>query len=103
VKRRVRLTALAKADIQQASAWYEDRKPGLGAEFLDKVDETIGRIKNHPLAFRTVIDDLRRANVERFPFGIWFVIEPSGNVVVACLHAKRDLRLAKKRGLDLEP
>ena len=104
LKRRVRITALAKAEMRDAASWYEEKKPGLGAEFLDKIDETLDRIQDHPLSFRAIIDDLRRANVERFPYGLWFVAEPDGSIVIACLHHRRNNpKLAREHRKGLEP
>jgi hypothetical protein len=53
----VRLSALAALDIQQAREWHEVREPGIGDQFLQRVNETMTRIGQNP---RPVPDDHRR-------------------------------------------
>jgi hypothetical protein len=63
--------------IENAFAWCEERRSGLSDEFLEEVDATVaGRI--------------RRAVVHRFPYLLFYVIDPHEIVVLACMHASRD-------------
>ena len=43
--------AVAQAEIDRAAGWYENRKEGLGAEFLDRVSETLERIEMNPQVY----------------------------------------------------
>jgi plasmid stabilization system protein ParE len=52
LKHPVRLTALAEADIAQAFRWYEAKKPYLGEEFIERVEEAIEKIAQIPLYMR---------------------------------------------------
>jgi toxin ParE1/3/4 len=45
----------AELDIAEAYAWYENRRIGLGEEFLGSVDASIERIRRQPLIFRCVL------------------------------------------------
>lgn len=94
---KVRISRDAKTDIRLASQWYEEQREGLGAEFIDSVDEGIKRIGDNPLAYRVVAGDNRRANLERFPYALFYKVHDDV-VVVACLHAARNPRLAIERG-----
>jgi plasmid stabilization system protein ParE len=49
LKHPVRLTALAEADIAQAFRWYEAKKPYLGEEFIERVEEAIEKIAQEVL------------------------------------------------------
>ena len=93
----VRLTRAAEADIAQAFDWYEAKTENLGFEFIEQVERAIGRISEHPLSHRKMVDDVRRANLNRFPYGLWYRIDPDGSIVIACLHHKRNPRLASAR------
>jgi toxin ParE1/3/4 len=66
------------------------KREGLGVQFMDKVEDAIERIADHPLAFRPIVENVRRANLERFPYGLWFTLNEDGSIVLACLHHKRD-------------
>jgi hypothetical protein len=48
----VRLSALAALDIQQAREWHDAREPGLGDQFLQRVNETMTRIGQNPTSTR---------------------------------------------------
>jgi len=49
------------------------------------------------MAFSFLRGKLRRALVQRFPFGVFYVLTERHIVVVAVLHAARDPRLWGKR------
>jgi toxin ParE1/3/4 len=93
---RVILSRQAKLDVSKAVDWYEAQREGLGTEFIESVDECVGRIGANPLAYRVVSGDNRRANLERFPYALFYKVRDEV-VVVACLHAKRSPSLAKER------
>jgi hypothetical protein len=77
----------------QAVAWYEKRQPGLGAELLDAVNETISVIVKHPTLGARIPPDnkakTRRLLVSRFPFQIVYLASTDAIVVVALAHLKR--------------
>jgi toxin ParE1/3/4 len=80
----------AAADLRHARSWYDDIRPELGERFAVAVDKTIEAIAEHPLQFPVVHRGRRRAGVRRFPYGIFFEIQPERIVVIACFHAKRN-------------
>lgn len=51
----------AESDMLEAYAWYEDRRPGLGAQFLQAAESCLERIQRYPLAYAKVEDEVRRA------------------------------------------
>jgi plasmid stabilization system protein ParE len=81
---------VAEADITQAALWYEQRAPGLGADFLRAVDVALAEIARMPERFPVVHPTCRRALLRRFPYGVFFVVAPEIVSVVACMHASRD-------------
>jgi plasmid stabilization system protein ParE len=100
----VKLTRQASADIEKTAAWYEGQKEGLGIAFVDRVLEAVDTIAQNPKGYRKRIEDVRMAAVPKFPYGLWFRVVPEdGSIVIACLHHKRDVRLAKERALGITP
>jgi toxin ParE1/3/4 len=97
----VRLTPTADADVLRAAAWYEVQKEGLGAKFLDRVEHAVKRIAEAPLGHQKVIRDARKVELQRFPYALWYTVDPEENVVIACLHGRRDRVLAKERALGV--
>ena len=61
---------LAKVDIESTARWYEDRKPGLGDEFLDEVHRILDAVRENPLRFSIRFGQWRRANLRRFPYAV---------------------------------
>lgn len=93
----VRLRPEAEADVGDAYRWYEERMRGLGSEFLRAVDATLSAIERTPEAYPIVHESVRRALLRKFPYGLFYVIEPDGIVVLACFHARRDPKTWQER------
>jgi plasmid stabilization system protein ParE len=93
----VRFTAAAERDVTEAFNYYEEKREGLGLEFLERVEEAVEVISQNPKLHAAVIDDGRRVLLRQFPFAIWYVVEEDGSVVIGCIHSKRDERLAVSR------
>ena len=94
---RLVVRATAEADITGAALWYEQRSPGLGAEFLRAVDVILAEIPRMPERYPLVHREARRALLRRFPYGVYFVASPDLVSVVACMHAHRDPRRWEER------
>ena len=58
----------------------------------------LGEASRTAAAAATLDDLFRRAGVRRIPYGIFFDLEESRVVVIACLHGRRDPRRWKVRG-----
>lgn len=88
----------AEADIEEAYNWYEHRSAGLGDRFLDAVEATIDFVRETPQRFpekhREPDLTIRRALVEGFPYGVFFIWNEVADTtsVIACMHARRDPR-----------
>jgi hypothetical protein len=66
----VHLTRAAEADIAQAFDWYEAKTENLGFEFIEQVERAIERISAHPLSHRKIVDDVKRANLDRLAWSV---------------------------------
>jgi plasmid stabilization system protein ParE len=93
----VRLRPEAEQDLAEAARWYEDQQPGLGLKFLDEALATISAIAERPLASSAVYGSLRRALLHRFPFGVFFLVDADGAVVIGVFHGSRHPRRWKSR------
>ena len=85
-----RLKPRAFSDIREAYEWYEAQSNGLGGLFLRAVDESMDRIVEHPESYPTVIENVRKVMMPRFPYGLFYMVEEDTVVVLACYHASRD-------------
>ena len=94
-----RLSQLAVQDIAAARDWFEAKEPGLGGQFVERVNETISRVEANPFQYREVIRDARRANLRQFRYSVWFRIKPDHSVVIGCIAQRQDLSLARRRAM----
>jgi plasmid stabilization system protein ParE len=76
-------------DISGAYAWYEDLRPGLGAEFLGCVDACIETIVRMPQMHEAVYENYRRALVRRFPYVIFYEHASDVATIYGVLHSSR--------------
>lgn len=88
----------AAADIEAAAEWYEERRAGLGGEFLRAVRAALAAVERGPEQFGVAREPIRRALLRRFPYAVFYVVEPAQIVVIACLHARRDPHVWQSRG-----
>jgi plasmid stabilization system protein ParE len=80
----------AETEFNEAIDYYEDKDRGLGYDFAIEVYATLQRIAAFPKAWPTLKDEIRRALVKRFPYGVLYVIEEQEIKVVAVMHLHRN-------------
>ena len=87
----------AEADLEEAYAWYEFRRVGLGEEFLASVDVSIRSIRRSPKAGRQLHDTFRRALVRRFPYAVFYDYADETVTVYCIMHTARDPEAWRER------
>ena len=87
----------ARAEFDETALWYEDRQIGLGLQFVQEVEHAIELASTNPQRFALTHATVRRVQVRRFPYLIYYVHEPTRIVVVAVFHARRDPTIWQQR------
>jgi plasmid stabilization system protein ParE len=95
--RPIYLSPWVQREVQEAAKWYEQRSPGLGAAFLEVVEQALQSVVENPLRFPLVERDVRRVLLKRFPYGVFFRVRPDRLKVIAILHLYRDPRIWQRR------
>ena len=90
----LRLLDDAREEMRQSARWYEEKRSGLGDEFLDEVHAAFEEIEVHPKRFKKVeMEDsdreIRRFIVKRFPFLVVYEVRAEEVLIVAVAHGKR--------------
>lgn len=80
----------AEQDVAEAYAWYEDRRIGLGEEFLSSIDATMEAIRRTPEMYALIHECYRRALVRRFPYAIFYEHVEGTIIVYGVFHTSRD-------------
>ena len=87
----------AKRELRDAALWYNGRAPGLGAEFIESVRESVELIRKHPEIFPRIYRHIRRAVVKKFPFSLLYFIVDDHITVISVFHTSRDPEAWKRR------
>ncbi len=82
----------AEADIGEAYGWYENRRIGLGEEFLSRVDACVQQIIRNPEAYPPVHFSYRRALLRQFPYAAFYEYSDGHVTIYAVFHTARDPR-----------
>jgi toxin ParE1/3/4 len=84
-------------DVDDAYAWYEDRQAGLGEQFLAEVHRVLDRIEQDPELHAPIYQAVRHGRLKRFPYAVYYRVEPDRIVVIAIHHNKRNPRSWQSR------
>ena len=83
----------AENDVDRAAKWYEDKQPGLGANFIDDIIRVFDSLAENPLlnCRRHPSKDIRWKFAARFPYRIIYEVDEANRsvIVAAVLHAAR--------------
>lgn len=90
MSRRLLILPEAESELAESYRWYEDRWPGLGGEFMRCVDVCLASVRRNPGFYPLVHENIRKALVRRFPFGVFYKVRGETIVVQAIFHASRD-------------
>ena len=94
---RLLLEPEAQADLGEAFLWYETQRLGLGSEFFAEVALVLERIERMPESFVFIRGQTRRALLHRFPYAVFYVLDPDVVAVTAVMHGRRDPRRWQER------
>lgn len=87
----------AKNELRAAAARYEDKRHGLGQEFLSEVRGIAAKIRQNPLRCSFVSPSYRCCRVKRFPYGIIYRVDDDQVVIAAVMPFKRKPGYRKQR------
>lgn len=87
----------ATAEFDGATLWYEDRRPGLGAQFVSEIDNAVELASKYPDRYPVKHKEIRCVRAHRFPYSIYYIVEVEQIVVLAVFHARRDPAIWQSR------
>ncbi len=86
----VRFIPAARREFDDARKWYEQQRRGLGERFEASIHAKLLSIRERPNFYALVHDDLREASLSKFPYTIYFRVEPDEIIVASVFHQSRD-------------
>lgn len=96
-EQKIEFHSLAREELTESAKWYEERKTGLGDEFLDEIESKLERIARKPNSYSIVYENVRQASLTRFPYLIYYIIKSPLVFILSIWHKKRDRDGWKKR------
>ncbi len=87
----------AEMDLKEAFSWYEDKRLGLGYDFLLQVDAGFKFIERNPYVFQQEHKETRKFLIKRFPYKIIYIIKEENIFILAVIHGKRSSELISDR------
>ncbi len=85
----IRLLEPARAELDEAIAWYAEQAPGLGDAFLIEALKTIKLIEQFPTAWHPLTSQIRRCRLKRFPYSVVYTMDGDEILVLAMAHQHR--------------
>jgi toxin ParE1/3/4 len=98
VTRRVNLSIEAFAQVAEAFLWYQGQRPNLGWEFDSDLTAVFEMLRQLPEAAPQVHRGLRRALLRKFPYAVYYQLQPEEIRVRAVLHMRRRPRRWRRAG-----
>ena len=91
---KVRWFKRAAADAEEAVSFYEDRGPGVGLEFIERLRGAVSSIRDDPTRYPHWPDmpetlGVRRYRLSKFPYYVGYRVHDDEVVVVVVAHARR--------------
>jgi plasmid stabilization system protein ParE len=80
----------AEAEVNDAAAWYARQSVASAVKFVDVFEVALTKLGENPLQYQIVQDQMRRAPLRGFPYGLLYVVEEQAVVILSCFHARRD-------------
>lgn len=87
--KRARFTELARAELLAEVAYYENRRPGLGARFRAEVESASEHAAVSPQSGAPIAGVARRRLLATFPFGLIYTQTAYGILIHAVAHNRR--------------
>lgn len=84
-------------EIDEAYAWYEEQRQGLGEGFLAAIRVVLDQIESAPEIDASIYRAVRRGRLKRFPYAVYYRVQPDRIAVIAVQHNKRNPKTWQSR------
>ena len=84
------ILADAEAQVSEAAIWYEQRNKASATKFVSAFRSALEKISDNPLLYQTIDNEIRRAPVAGFPYGLLYAVSDEEIIVLSCFHGRRN-------------
>jgi plasmid stabilization system protein ParE len=86
---RARFLEPAEAETDDAVAYFDAQREGLGDRFEQDLLSTVTYIRQHPLSGKKLSARVRKFRLRTFPYDVIYVVDVDEVVIVAVAHHRR--------------
>jgi plasmid stabilization system protein ParE len=86
---KIRFLSPANEEVDDAVAWYKEKRDDLENAFLDELDRIVRLVRTHPLLAKEIEPEIRRFLFVRFPYSLIYGVDEDSIVVIAVAHQQR--------------
>ena len=97
MKRRWIIRPYVEDEIEEIAAWYDDRRPGLGDEFVDAITAAYADINLFPESGEAIEQEIRHHVLQRFPYAIYYAFLTDAVEVLKVVHHSRGDRVRNEK------
>jgi plasmid stabilization system protein ParE len=84
-------------DIAEAITEYRAISPALSERFGAELERVYSYITEYPEMYPVIYKNFRRALLHKFPYSVFYLIEPPTILIVGVVHQSRDEATWKRR------
>ena len=76
-------------DVEEIVLWYEEHREGLSYDFELCLEVGLHEIQRNPQAFQKRYKSVKIRFIQRFPYGIHYIVEENKIIVLGVFHTSR--------------
>ena len=79
----------ALTEYSKAVQYYAQKRTELGQAFIDAVEDAVYRVRESPLRYPIIQEDIRRCLTQKFPYALLYTVEQDYLLIMAVMHCNR--------------
>lgn len=86
---RPRFLAAALGEVDDAVAYLDEQRPGLGERFERDLESTIALIAQHPFTGKRLTAHVRKFGLNKFKYNVIYSVDGDDLLMIAIAHHRR--------------
>lgn len=84
------IRALATREVTEVYDWYEEKREGLGQQFLNELDAFFSVLLRNPNTYSYYNKPVREGKIKRFPYTVVYEVVENSIVVYSVFMSRQD-------------
>jgi len=79
----------AESEVDEAIAYFDDRRAGLGDRFEQDLLSTVNLLIEYPLSGKPLTERVRKFSLRKFQYSVIYVVDEQEILIIAVAHHRR--------------